>query len=197
MLLHLAAQVEAGHPGAVPRHRHAVRPDAGLPQAAWPQRLGLTDVRDLRPHYPGPGRRRPRGQPLADRHRRLLRHPQGAAAGPGAGRLRRLDHRPQALPRRRPPAPAGGRAGRAARSSSIPLANWAKAELDAYVAEHDLPAHPLVPRASRRSAAGPAPSRWKRARTSAPAAGRARTRPNAASISPARRAPSTNVGGDI
>jgi len=25
-----------------------------------------------------------------------------------------------------------------------PLANWSKAELDAYVAEHDLPAHPLV-----------------------------------------------------
>jgi 3'-phosphoadenosine 5'-phosphosulfate sulfotransferase (PAPS reductase)/FAD synthetase len=25
-----------------------------------------------------------------------------------------------------------------------PLANWGKAELEAYVAEHDLPAHPLV-----------------------------------------------------
>ncbi len=25
-----------------------------------------------------------------------------------------------------------------------PLANWTKAELDAYAAEHDLPAHPLV-----------------------------------------------------
>ena len=25
-----------------------------------------------------------------------------------------------------------------------PLANWSKAELDAYIAEHDLPAHPLV-----------------------------------------------------
>ncbi len=25
-----------------------------------------------------------------------------------------------------------------------PLANWGKAELDAYTAEHDLPAHPLV-----------------------------------------------------
>ena len=25
-----------------------------------------------------------------------------------------------------------------------PLANWGKAELDAYVAEHDLPPHPLV-----------------------------------------------------
>ncbi len=25
-----------------------------------------------------------------------------------------------------------------------PLANWAKADLDAYAAEHDLPAHPLV-----------------------------------------------------
>ncbi len=25
-----------------------------------------------------------------------------------------------------------------------PLANWGKAELDAYVAEYDLPAHPLV-----------------------------------------------------
>lgn len=25
-----------------------------------------------------------------------------------------------------------------------PLANWGKAELDAYMAEHDLPAHPLV-----------------------------------------------------
>ena len=25
-----------------------------------------------------------------------------------------------------------------------PLANWTKADLDAYAAEHDLPAHPLV-----------------------------------------------------
>src|SRR3954447_20975229 len=44
------------------------------------------------------------------------------------------------------------------------------------------------PRASPRSAAGPAPSRWRRGPTSAPAAGRARTRPSAASTSPAPRA---------
>ena len=55
-----------------------------------------------------------------------------------------------------------------------PLANWTKADLDAYAAEHDLPAHPLV-------AAGLPLDRLLalhqagggRARTSAPAAGRA------------------------
>jgi phosphoadenosine phosphosulfate reductase len=54
-----------------------------------------------------------------------------------------------------------------------PLANWSKAELDSYIAEYNLPAIRWSPRASRRSAAGPAPSRPKRAKTSAPAAGRA------------------------
>ncbi len=34
VLLHMAAADQAGHPGAVSRHRHAVRPDAGLSAAA-------------------------------------------------------------------------------------------------------------------------------------------------------------------
>ena len=36
------------------------------------------------------------------------------------------------------------RSDAASRLKINPLANWSKAELDAYVAEHDLPAHPLV-----------------------------------------------------
>ena len=111
VLLHMAAADRAGHPGAVPRHRHAVRPDPGLSPAAG-RRLGLTDVRDLRPQFEDLAIARSRRRPLEDRHRRLLPHPQGAAARPRAGRLRRLDHRPQALPGRRPAAPAGGRTGR-------------------------------------------------------------------------------------
>ena len=36
------------------------------------------------------------------------------------------------------------RSDMAGRLKINPLANWSKAELDAYVADHDLPAHPLV-----------------------------------------------------
>ena len=99
------------HSGAVPRHRHAVRPDARLPPAAG--REAGADRR-ARPQTAlrRPGDRRSQRRPLEDRHRRLLPHPQGAAAEPGAGRLLGLDHRAQALPRRRAAAAAGGRGGR-------------------------------------------------------------------------------------
>jgi phosphoadenosine phosphosulfate reductase len=79
-----------------------------------------------------------------------------------------------------------------------PLANWGKAELEAYVAEHDLPAIRWSPRAFPRSAAGRAPSRWKiPTPTCAPAAGPARTRPSAASTSPVRPAPLRTSARDI
>ena len=54
-----------------------------------------------------------------------------------------LDHRPQALPwRRAMRLPVVEEAE--GKLKFNPLANWTKAELDAYAAEHDLPAHPLV-----------------------------------------------------
>jgi phosphoadenosine phosphosulfate reductase len=66
-----------------------------------------------------------------------------------------------------------------------PLANWAKAELEAYVAEHNLPATRWWPRATPRSAAGPVRSRRT---TGARAAGRGRKRPSAVSTWPGSRA---------
>ena len=47
-------------------------------------RLGLTDVRDLRPQFQDIAIHDPVGGPVEDRYRRLLQHPQGAAAGSGA-----------------------------------------------------------------------------------------------------------------
>jgi phosphoadenosine phosphosulfate reductase len=71
-----------------------------------------------------------------------------------------------------------------------PLANWSKADLDAYVLTHGRKASP-------RSAAGPAPRPWKLAGTSAPAAGRAPTRANAAFTWNARRRTSNSKSAAI
>ncbi len=60
----------------------------------------LTDVRDLRPSFEDLAARRSRIGAAQDRHRRLLQYPQGRSAGVGARGVRRLDDRPQALPRR-------------------------------------------------------------------------------------------------
>jgi phosphoadenosine phosphosulfate reductase len=58
------------------------------------ERLGLTDLRILTPDPETIEEGRDRAA-LVLRSRRLLRDPQGRAAGKGACRLRRVDHRPQ------------------------------------------------------------------------------------------------------
>ncbi len=81
---------------------------------------------------------------MEDRHRRLLQHPQGAAASTAA--LAGFD----AWITGRKRFHGGDRLRLAVVEEADgkikfnPLANWSKAELDAYAAEHDLPAHPLV-----------------------------------------------------
>ncbi len=48
------------------------------------------------------------------------------------------------FPRRLAPGAAGGRTRAGHQVKFNPLANWTKEDLDAYAAEYDLPAHPLV-----------------------------------------------------
>jgi phosphoadenosine phosphosulfate reductase len=71
-----------------------------------------------------------------------------------------------------------------------PLANWSLGDLEAYAAAHDLPPHPLVEFGYASVGCWPCTSRSMRRRMSAPAGGSGRTRPNAASTwSALRRGP--------
>jgi phosphoadenosine phosphosulfate reductase len=106
-------------------------------------RLGLTGVRDLRPHY----------QDLAttDPEAKLWQTDTDACCN-----LRKVVPLDQALEDfdawitgrkrfhggARLSLPVVEQSGRHLKFN--PLANWSKADLDAYVAEHDLPPHPLV-----------------------------------------------------
>lgn len=142
VLLHLAAQVKADLP--------VLFLDTGMQfgqtldyRKTLAAKLGLTDVRDLRPAY------------------------QDLATGDPQAKLWQTDtdgccHIRKVLPLERGVEPFGAWiTGRKRFQSATrlalpvveyeggkvkfnPLANWAKADLDAYVAEHDLPAHPLV-----------------------------------------------------
>jgi phosphoadenosine phosphosulfate reductase len=107
------------------------------------QKLGLTDVRDLRPRYQDLAT----GDPASDLHKRdidacchirkvlpLDRALEGFGGwitgrkrfqGGDRLRLQVVEETPTHL-------------------KFNPLANWSKAQIDAYAAEHDLPAHPLV-----------------------------------------------------
>jgi phosphoadenosine phosphosulfate reductase len=142
VLLHMAAQVDPSMP--------VLFLDTGMLfgqtldyRQRLTQRLGLTDVRDLRPQY----------QDLAV-------HDPGAdlwkTDTDGCCRIRKVLPLDRALSgfeawitgRKRF---QGGarlnlavveRAGDQVKFN--PLANWSKADIDAYAAEHDLPAHPLV-----------------------------------------------------
>jgi phosphoadenosine phosphosulfate reductase len=106
-------------------------------------RLGLTDVRDLRPRFEDLAI----GDPAADlwktdtdaccRIRKVI--PLDAALAGFAGWLtgRKRFHGGDRV--RLPVVEAAG-----GKLKFNPLANWGKADLDAYAAEHDLPEHPLV-----------------------------------------------------
>ncbi len=106
-------------------------------------RLGLKDVRDLRPHY--------QDLAVADPEAKLWQTDTDACC-----HLRKVVPLETALEDfdawitgrkrfhggARLSLPVVEQAGRHVKFN--PLANWTKAELEAYVAEHNLPAHPLV-----------------------------------------------------
>jgi phosphoadenosine phosphosulfate reductase len=106
-------------------------------------RLGLTDVRDLRPQY--------QDLAVADPDAKLWQTDTDACC-----EIRKVVPLDRALAEfdgwitgrkrfhggDRLRLPVVEQAGRQLKFN--PLANWAKADLDAYAAEHDLPAHPLV-----------------------------------------------------
>ena len=180
VLLHMVVADRPEDAGRVRRHRPAFRRDASLPRRA---------LRAARPDEPRPRRARPRGRggrgpgevPVRQRPRPLLRHPQGAAAGARARRLRRLDHRPQKLPDRDAVARAAVR-GRG-RSGQGQSAGRLERDRSSRLHPRRRPAAPSAGRQglSRRSAACPAPAASRPAKTRAPAAGAAAPRPNAAS----------------
>jgi len=106
-------------------------------------RLGLTDVRDLRPHY----------QDLAVTDPEAKLHQTDTDACCNVRKVIPLDRalaefdawitgRKRFHGGDRLSLPVVEQAGHQLKFN--PLANWGKAELDAYAAEHQLPAHPLV-----------------------------------------------------
>jgi len=107
------------------------------------QRLGLTDVRDLRPHY--------QDLAVADPEAKLWQTDTDACC-----EVRKVVPLDRALADFDAWITGRKRFHGGARLSLPvveqadgkvkfnPLANWTKADLDAYAAEHDLPAHPLV-----------------------------------------------------
>jgi len=142
VLLHLAAQVSRDIP--------VLFLDTGMLfgqtldyRKQLAERLGLTDVRDLRPRYQDLAT----GDPASDLHRRdidacchirkvlpLDRALEGFDAWiTGRKRFQGGDRLRLAVVEDAPP-----------HVKFNPLANWSKGQIDAYVAEHDLPAHPLV-----------------------------------------------------
>ena len=143
MLLHLAAQVKPDIP--------VLFLDTGMLfgqtldyRQQLAARLGLTDVRDLRPAY--------QDLAIGDPEANLWQTDTDACCN-----IRKVMPLDRALDdfdawitgRKRfhggdAPAPAGGRAGRRHRSSSIPWPTGPRTTSTPTSAEHDLPAHPLV-----------------------------------------------------
>jgi len=142
VLLHLAAQVSRDIP--------VLFLDTGMLfgqtldyRRRLAARLGLSDVRDLRPHYHDLATADPQAKlwetdtDACCHVRKVLPLDRGLAEFDAwiTGRKRFHGGARLSLP---VVEQADGKV------KFNPLANWAKAELDAYMAEHDLPAHPLV-----------------------------------------------------
>lgn len=142
VLLHLAAQVDPSIPVLFldTGHHFGQTLDYRKTLAA---RLGLTDVRDLRPQY----------QDLATQDPSANLYKTSTDACCNIRKVLPLDRalqdfdswitgrkRFQASSRLRLAVVEAGEG----KIKFNPLANWSKAELDAYIAEHDLPPHPLV-----------------------------------------------------
>jgi phosphoadenosine phosphosulfate reductase len=107
------------------------------------QRLGLTDVRDLRPHY--------QDLATADPEAKLWQtNPDACCEVRKVVPLDRALAEFDAWVTGRKRFHGGARLSLPVVEQADgkvkfnPLANWTKADLDAYAAEHDLPAHPLV-----------------------------------------------------
>ncbi|MDP3853563.1 phosphoadenylyl-sulfate reductase [Phenylobacterium sp.] len=106
-------------------------------------KLGLTDVRDLRPHYQDLATTDPEAKlwqtdtDACCEIRKVIPLDRALADFDAwiTGRKRFHGGDRLSLPVVEPAE---------AQVKFNPLANWGKAELDAYIAEHDLPAHPLV-----------------------------------------------------
>ena len=173
-----------GDAGDLHRHGNALCRDAGLSagagRAAGPARSA---------HHPPRRHDLARTDPaqtlIPTRYRRLLRPAQDPAPASRARRVRRLDHRAQALsgrhPRRARFLRGGGRHRPASRSTRWPIGRarmcrptWRKTAC---------PGIRWWQRAIPPSAACPAPRRCDRMKIPAQAAGAIRTRPNAASTS--------------
>ena len=114
----------------------------------------------------------------------LLPHPQDRAAGARAARLRRLVHRPQALPERDPRRAAAVRGGRRRASRSTRWPTGRADELKATRSGTGCPEHPLVASGYPSIGCVPCTSRVAPGEDRAPAAGAASTRPSAASTPP-------------
>ena len=106
-------------------------------------RLGLTDVRDLRPHYQDLATADPEAKlwqtdtDACCHVRKVLPLDRALDGFDGWVTGRKRFHGGDRL--RLPVVEAAD-----GKIKFNPLANWAKADLDAYASEHDLPAHPLV-----------------------------------------------------
>jgi phosphoadenosine phosphosulfate reductase len=142
VLLHLAAQVKRDLP--------VLFLDTGMLFAqtldyrrSLAQRLGLTDVRDLRPTFESLATTDPAGElwrtdtDACCRIRKVLPLDRALAGFEGWITGRKRFHGGSRL--RLPVVEAAD-----GRIKVNPLAAWGKAELDAYAAAHGLPAHPLV-----------------------------------------------------
>ena len=170
------------HAGGVPGDRQAVRRDAGVQGRAGG--LAAAGGRALDPAGARrPGAVRPRRHALAQRARPVLPHPQDRAARRGAGGLRGLDHRPQALPGRHAHGPAGRRERPGDRADQAQSAGG-------LVARGHPPLSPPAPAAAASAGGARLPvdrlpalhaRRSRTARKRAPGAGGSSTRPSAAS----------------
>ncbi len=142
VLLHLAAQVDPSIPVLFLDTGHHFGQTLDY-RKQLTAKLGLTDVRDLRPQY----------QDLATQDPSANLYKTSTDACCNIRKVLPLDRalqdfdawitgrkRFQASSRLRLAVVESGEG----KIKFNPLANWSKAELDAYVAEHDLPAHPLV-----------------------------------------------------
>jgi phosphoadenosine phosphosulfate reductase len=142
VLLHIAAQVSPKIPVLFLDTGHLFGQTLDY-RKQLAQRLGLADVRDLRPSYQDLATQDPKNnlwQTSTDAccHIRKvlpLDRALGEFGGWVTGRKRFHGGARLALP---VVEESDGKL------KFNPLANWSKAELDAYMAEHDLPAHPLV-----------------------------------------------------
>lgn len=107
------------------------------------ERLGLTDVRDLRPAFKDLAAQDPGGTLWKSDTDACCRIRKVAPLDLALGRFDAwITGRKRFQSATRAHLPVIETVG--GKTKINPLANWTKAELDAYAAEHDLPAHPLV-----------------------------------------------------